>query len=99
MMKHNFIETSVYNLLQSRAKKIFAMLFMLLALVSSVMLVTSEAVKVKLLPNQYADNFTIYIDLPEGKSVYETKEITSCIVQTLKNEDIITNMSIFLGES
>jgi multidrug efflux pump subunit AcrB len=75
------------------------MLFMLLALVSSVMLVTSEAVKVKLLPNQYADNFTIYIDLPEGKSVYETKEITSCIVQTLKNEDIITNMSIFLGES
>jgi multidrug efflux pump subunit AcrB len=72
---------------------------MLLALASSVMLVTSEAVKVKLLPNQYADNFTIYIDLPEGKSVYETKEVTSCIVETLKNEDIITNMSIFLGES
>ncbi|MEA1917089.1 MAG: efflux RND transporter permease subunit [Campylobacterota bacterium] len=99
MKKHNFIETSVYNLLQSRVKKIFTMLFMLLALASSVMLVTSEAVKVKLLPNQYADNFTIYIDLPEGKSVYETKEVTSCVVQTLKNEDIITNMSIFLGES
>ncbi len=98
-MKHNFIETSVYNLLQSRAKKIFTIFFMLLALASSVMLVTSEAVKVKLLPNQYADNFTIYIDLPEGKSVYETKEVTSCIVETLKNEDIITNMSIFLGES
>jgi len=72
---------------------------MLLALASSVMLVTSEAVKVKLLPNQYADNFTMYIDLPQGKSVYETKEVTSCIVETLKNEDIITNMSIFLGES
>ncbi|MGE4420642.1 MAG: efflux RND transporter permease subunit [Sulfurimonas sp.] len=98
-MKHNFIETSVYNLLQSRAKKIFTIFFMLLALASSVMLVTSEAVKVKLLPNQYADNFTMYIDLPQGKSVYETKEVTSCIVETLKNEDIITNMSIFLGES
>jgi len=97
--KNKIIESFVYTLLQSRTKKIFTMLFMLLTLVSSVLLVTSELVKVKLLPNQYADNFTIYIDLPEGKSVYETKEVTSCIVQTLKKEDIITDMSIFLGES
>jgi len=99
MKKHKIIESYVYGLLQSKTKKIFTMLFMLLALVSSVLLVTSELVKVKLLPNQYADNFTIYIDLPEGKSVYETKEVTSCIVQTLKKEEIITDMSIFLGES
>ncbi len=99
MKKHKIIESSVYALLQSKTKKIFTILFMLLALVSSVLLVTSELVKVKLLPNQYADNFTIYIDLPEGKSVYETKEVTSCIVQTLKKEEIITDMSIFLGES
>ena len=99
MKKHKIIESYVYALLQSKTKKIFAMLFMLLALVSSVLLVTSELVKVKLLPNQFADNFSIYIDLPEGKSVYETKEVTSCIVQTLKKEEIITDMSIFLGES
>lgn len=99
MKKNKIIESYVYELLQSRTKKVFTMLFMLLALISSVLLVTSELVKVKLLPNQYADNFTIYIDLPEGKSVYETKEVTSCIVQTLKKEDIITDMSIFLGES
>ena len=99
MKKNKIIESSVYALLQSKTKKTFTILFMLLALVSSVLLVTSELVKVKLLPNQYADNFTIYIDLPEGKSVYETKEVTSCIVQTLKKEEIITDMSIFLGES
>jgi len=99
MKKHKIIESYVYTLLQSKPKKIFAMLFMLLALVSSVLLITSELVKVKLLPNQFADNFSIYIDLPEGKSVYETKEVTSCIVQTLKKEEIITDMSIFLGES
>lgn len=99
MKQHKIIESFVYGLLQSKTKKIFTMLFMLLTLVSSVLLVTSELVKVKLLPNQYADNFTIYIDLPEGKSVYETKEVTSCIVQTLKKEKIITDMSIFLGES
>ena len=99
MKKNKIIESYVYILLQSKTKKVFTMLFMLLALVSSVLLVTSELVKVKLLPNQFADNFTIYIDLPEGKSVYETKEVTTCIVQTLKKEEIITDMSIFLGES
>ena len=99
MLKHKIIESYVYELLHSKTKKILTMLFMIFALVSSVLLVTSQTVKVKLLPNQFADNFTIYIDLPEGKSVYETKEVTSCIVQTLKKEEIITDMSIFLGES
>ena len=99
MKKTPFIESFVYALLQSKKKQIFVMLLMLLTLVSSVMLVTSELVKVKLLPNQPVDNFTMYIDLPEGKSVYETKEVTSCIVQNLKNENIITDMSVFLGES
>jgi len=99
MKKNKIIESYVHTLLKSKTKKIFTILVTILALVSSVMLVTSELVKVKLLPNQYADNFTIYIDLAEGKSVYETKEVTSCIVQTLKKEDIITDMSIFLGES
>jgi len=99
MKKNPIIESFVYSLLQSRIKKVITMSIMLLALSSSIFLVTSEVVKVKLLPNQFADNFTLYIDLPEGKSVYETKEVTSCIVNTLKNEKIITDMSIFLGEA
>ena len=99
MKKHKIIESYVYALLQSKIKKTVAILIMLMALVSSVFLVSSGLVKVRLLANQLADNLTIYIDLPEGKSVYETKEVTSCIVQTLKKEEIITDMSIFLGES
>lgn len=99
MKKNKIIESYVYALLQSKTKKMFVMLVMLMALASSVYLVTSELVKVKLLPNQFADNFTIYIDLPEGKSVYETKEVTNCILQNLKREKSITDMSIFLGES
>lgn len=93
------IESYVYSLLQSKTKKALTIVVTLLALASAVMLVTSESVKVRLLQNQLSDNLTIYIDLPEGKSVYETKEVTSCVVQTLKKEEIITNMSIFLGES
>jgi len=97
--KKNHIELFVYNLLHSPLKKAIILLLMFFLLVSSVILVTSEIVKVKLLPKPLADNFTIYVDLPEGKSVYETKEVTSCILKHLKNEEIITDMSVFYGES
>ena len=99
MKKTKLIESYVHALLQSKMKKMLAIVVMLVALASSIWLVTSEHVKVKLLPNQFADHFTMYIDLPEGSSVYETKEVTSCIVNRLKNEDSITDMSVFLGQS
>lgn len=97
--KIKLIESFVYNLLQSPVKKFIVLFIMFAILVSSVMLVTSMMVKVKLLPQSLADNFTIYIDLPEGKSIYETKEVTSCILKYLKDEEIITDMSVFYGES
>jgi len=99
MKKPKLIESYVHALLQSKMKKMLALVVMLVALASSIWLVTSEHVKVKLLPNQFADHFMMYIDLPEGSSVYETKEVTSCIVKTLKSEQSITDMSIFLGQS
>ena len=99
MNKKNHIESFVYTLLHSPIQKSIALFIMFVILISSIMLVTSTAVKVKLLPKPLADNFTIYVDLPEGKSVYETKEVTSCILKYLKDEEIITNMSVFYGES
>ena len=99
MKKKHHIESSVYTLLHSPIQQAIALLIMFVILVSSVMLVTSETVKVKLLPKPLADNFTIYVDLPEGKSIYETKEVTSCILKYLKDEEIITDMSVFYGES
>ncbi len=99
MKKPKLIESYVHALLQSKMKKMFALVVMLVTLASSIWLVTSEHVKVKLLPNQFADHFMMYIDLPEGSSVYETKEVTSCIVKTLKSEQSITDMSVFLGQN
>lgn len=98
MLLNKYLEPFIFNLLHSRAKKIALIVIMIVSLAISFMLVTSTIVKVKLLPKPLADNFTIYVDLPEGKSVYETKEVTSCIINQLKNEEIITDMSIFLGE-
>ena len=97
--KTHFIETYVSDLLENPRKKILVFLVMFTILFSSILLVATEIVQVKLLPKPLADNFTIYVDLPEGKSVYETKEVTSCILDVLKNEEIITDMSVFYGES
>lgn len=99
MKKPKLIESYVHALLQSRSKKIVTLLIMLVALVSSVWLVISENVKVKLLPNQFADHFSLYIDLPENSKAYETKEVTQCISKILKKEKIVTDFSIFLGET
>ncbi len=99
MKKAKPIESCVHRLLQSGTKKKLALVVMLLALASSVWLVTSELVKVKLLPNQFSDQFTIYVDLPEGSSVYETKEVTGCVLRQFKQEDAVTDMSVFYGES
>jgi len=99
MKKPKLIESYVHALLQSKIKKILALVVTLIALASSILLVTSEHVKVKLLPNQFADHFMMYVDLPEGSSVYETKEVTSCIVKSLKSQKDITDMSVFLGQS
>ncbi len=97
--KPQIIEQFVYYFLERPFVKAILLLAMLLILVSSIWLVTSESVKVKLLPNPLADNFSIYVDLPEGKSVYETKEVTECILNQLKDEESITDMSVFYGES
>lgn len=99
MHKTKYIETSVFNILNSRSKKTTVILLTLVIFGISIMLIPTMAVKGKLLPKPTADNFSIYVDLPQGKSVYETKEVTDCIVDKLKDQEIITDMSIFLGES
>ena len=98
MLLNKYLEPFVFDLLHSRTKKIILLVIMIVSLALSFMLVATAIVKVKLLPKPLADNFTIYVDLPEGKSVYETREVTGCIIKQFKNEEIITDMSIFLGE-
>ncbi len=99
MRKKRFVETFVHALLENRGQKFVVALVTLAALVSSIWLVVAAQVKVKLLPNQFADHFAIYIDLPENARVHQTEEVTQCIADILKQEKIVTNFSIFLGEA
>ena len=61
-----YLEPCIYDLLHSPIKKIIGLVILMVSLVISVWLVTSTVVKVKLLPKPLADNFTIYVDLPNN---------------------------------
>jgi multidrug efflux pump subunit AcrB len=99
MHKRKIIESIVIKILHNKSKQLGVILVTLILLGISVMMFPTIMVKAKLLPKPTANYFTIYVDLPSGKSIEETKEVTQCITNVLKNEKEITDISIFLGES
>jgi len=56
-----------------------------------------EITKAKMLPSKDSDTFSIYVDLKDGSSIKQTKELVNCVVNNLQNEENITNISAFLG--
>ena len=78
-------------------KIILAITFM--AFIGSVLMIApTEIVLAKMLPGKNNTTFTIYTKLANGKSVYQTKEVTDCIVDFLKQEKEVLNLEVFLGE-
>ena len=92
------MESIIYSILESRIKRIFVLLLTLFLFAFSVYMIPLELVKAKMLPGKDSDTFSIYVDLPEGSSIKDTKEVTTCIARKLQEEEIITSVSIFLGE-
>jgi len=92
------LENLIYNILQSKAKRFFVLFITLILFIGSIYMIPLELVKAKMLPGKDSDTFSIYVDLPEGSSITQTKEVTTCIAKTLQQENIITAISVFLGE-
>jgi len=92
------VEKLILNILNSTFKKRLVIAIVLLALVGSVMLIPTKLVLAKMLPGKSANTFTIYIDTPTNSSINQTKSVTSCIVDFLKEEKEITDMEVYLGQ-
>jgi len=97
-VKQNKLESIIYDILENRSKKILVLLITALLFIISVYLIPLEVVKAKMLPGKDSDTFSIYVDLPEGSSVTQTKEVTHCISKELQKEDVVTSISVFLAE-
>ncbi|MCT7507143.1 efflux RND transporter permease subunit [Aliarcobacter cryaerophilus] len=92
------LEKFILNILNSKRKINLIYLITLILFILSILTFPTKIVKAKMLPNKDSDSFSIYVDLKDGSSKYETKEVVDCIVKNLQDEDNITNISAFISQ-
>jgi len=92
------MENFVYKIISSKRNKLIVIFLVLLSMVGAVMMIPTNLVLARMLPGKSANTFTIYVDTATNASIVETKRVTTCIVNTLKKEQEITDMEVFLGQ-
>ena len=93
---HKF-EAIIYAILNSKSKKFLVLFITFLAFLGSLMMFPSKLVLAKMLPGKSANTYSVYVDLPNGSSYFETSKVTTCIVNLLKKENEVQNIEIFSG--
>ena len=91
-------ENFIYWILQTKFRKNMVIFLTILSFFASLLMFPTGGVLARMLPGKSAATYSVYIDTPTGSSIEQTKKVTSCITDTLKKEDEILNMSIFLGQ-
>lgn len=92
------LEKFIYEILQSPKKTLMVYIITLVLFMLSIATFPTEIVKAKMLPSKDSDTFSVYVDLKDGSSVSETKEVTTCISKKLISKDLVTDVSVFVGE-
>ena len=80
----------IHNIINSKFKKFMVIMITLASLGGSIMMLPSKLVLARMLPGKSANTFSIYVDTPNGSSIEQTKEVTSCVVDILKQENEVT---------
>jgi multidrug efflux pump subunit AcrB len=91
-------ENFVYNILNSKSKKLLVILITLAFLVGSVMMFPSKIVLAKMLPGKSTNTFSIYIDTPSGSSIEQTRDVANCVTNILQKEHEVTDIEVFLAQ-
>jgi len=92
------MEKLIYKILNSKRNKFIVILLVILAMMGAVMMIPSKLVLARMLPGKSANTFTIYVDTATNASIRQTNAVTSCVVDTLKKEEEITDMEVYLGQ-
>ncbi|MDZ7818309.1 MAG: efflux RND transporter permease subunit [Aliarcobacter sp.] len=92
------LEKFIYSILESPFKSFMIYLITLILFILSVATFPTQITKAKMLPSKDSDTFSIYVDLKDGSSINQTKEVVQCITKNLQKDENITNISAFLGE-
>ena len=92
------LEKFIYSILQSPFRSFMVYFITFILFVLSIATFPTEIIKAKMLPSKDSDTFSIYVDLKDGSSISQTKEVVQCITKHLQKDENITNISAFLGE-
>ena len=92
------LEKFIYSILESGIKKKLVILLTIAAFFLSLMMFPTKMVLAKMLPGKSDNTFSVYVDTPTGSSIEETKRVTSCVIDTLKNEQEVMHLELYLGQ-
>jgi multidrug efflux pump subunit AcrB len=91
-------ENLIYWILESKLRKALIIFLTILVFFASLLMFPTGGVLARMLPGKSAATFSIYVDTPTGSSIQQTKKVTTCIVDTLRPEKNIVDMSIYYGQ-
>ena len=92
------MENFVYKIISKTRNKWIVTLIVIVSMIGAIMMLPTEMVKAKMLPGKSANTYTIYVDTATNASIEETKRVTTCVVNYLKHEKEVLNMSVNLGQ-
>jgi multidrug efflux pump subunit AcrB len=90
-------ENYLNALLSSPSRKKRVLWMTLFAFIFSVALIPTELVLAKMLPGKNNDTYSIYIDLPNGSSIEQTRQVSECAIGVLQHESEALDAEVFLG--
>ena len=92
------LENFVFWILESNFRKNMVIFLTILSFFASLLMFPTGGVLARMLPGKSATTFSIYVDTPTGSSIEETKKVTHCVVDNLRDEEAILDMSLFYGQ-
>ena len=91
-------ENFIYWILKTKFRKTVVILLTIIAFFASLLMFPMGGVLARMLPGKSASTYSIYVDTPTGSSIEETRKVTSCVTDVLREEKEILNMSIYYGQ-
>ena len=92
------LEHFIYTILGSKHKKRLVIILTAVAFFGTLMMFPTKMVRAKMLPGKSDNTFSIYVDTPTGSSIEQTKKVSECVIDAIKDEKNIMNIELFLGQ-
>ncbi len=91
-------ENFIFNILNKASLSLLVMFLIFASFVGAIMLLPAKGVLAKMLPGKSTNTFTVYIDMPKGKSIEQTKSVARCVTNLLQKEKEVNDIEVFLGQ-